>query len=114
MADRELRDLQRAIAAVQRRRITRYPAKLRARITAWVAKRRSEGAWWCDVARPLAIPAPTLARWAEPRPTGPVSMRPVDVIDAPPVGTVTVVTPTGLRLEGVAVADAIAILRALT
>lgn len=41
-------------------------------------------------------------------------MRPVDVIDAPPVGTVTVVTPTGLRLEGVAVADAIAILRALT
>lgn len=41
-------------------------------------------------------------------------MRPVDVIDAPPAGTVTLVSPTGLRVEGVAIADAIAILRGLS
>jgi hypothetical protein len=114
MVDRELRELQRAIAAVQRRRRRRYPAKLRARISAWVATRRAKGAWWCDVARPLGVSAPTLKRWAEAAPTTPIALRPVDVIDLPPAGTVTLVSPTGLRIEGVAVADAIAILRGLT
>jgi len=37
----------------------------------------------------------------------------VDVVDAPPAGTVTLVSPTGLRIEDVAIADAIAILRGL-
>jgi hypothetical protein len=97
MVDRELRELQRAIAGVKRRRVRRYPTTLRARITAWVAKRRAAGAWWCDVARPLGIPAPTLMRWAEPRPVGRVAMLPVDVVDAPPAGAVTLVSPTGLR-----------------
>jgi len=35
------------------------------------------------------------------------------VIDAPPGRTVTIVSPSGLRIEGVTVADAIAILRGL-
>jgi hypothetical protein len=108
MVDRDLRELQRAIAAVQHRRPPRrYPAKLRARITAWVAKRRKKGAWWCDVARPLGVPVPTLRRWAAPVSTGPIALRPVDIVDVPPPGTVTLVSPTGLRIEGVAIADAI-------
>jgi len=113
MVDRELRGLQRAIASVQRRRRRRYPAKLRARISAWVATRRAKGAWWCDVARPLGVPAPTLKRWVESTLTTPIALRPVDVIDAPQPGTVTLVSPTGLRIEGVAIAEAIAILRGL-
>src|SRR5947207_1416045 len=113
MVDRELRVLQSEIAAVQRRRRRRYPAKLRARISAWVAKRRAAGAWWCDVVRPLGVPAATLKRWAEPTASGSVSLRPVDVVDAPASDTVTLVSPTGLRIEGVAIADAIAILRGL-
>jgi hypothetical protein len=113
MVDRELRELQRAIAAVQRGRRRRYPTKLRARISAWVAARRANDAWWCDVARPLGVPAATLKRWAEPVPATPLALRPVDVIDAPAAGTVTLVSPTGLRIEGVAIADAIAILRGL-
>jgi hypothetical protein len=40
-------------------------------------------------------------------------MLPVHVIDAPPAGTVTLVSPTGLRIEGVAISDAIAILQGL-
>jgi hypothetical protein len=113
MADRELHDLRCAIAAVKRRRVRRYPSKLKARITAWVAKRRAGGAWWCDVARPLGIPAQTLVRWSAPRAAAGIAVVPVDVIGAPPLGTVTLVSPTGLRIEGVAVADAIAVLRAL-
>ena len=113
MADRVLRDLQRAIAAVKRRRVRRYPPKLKARISAWVAEQRAAGAWWCDVARPLGIPEQTLVRWSAPSAADGVVVVPVDVIDAPPAGTVTLVSSTGLRIEGVAIADAIAILRGL-
>ena len=37
----------------------------------------------------------------------------VDVIDAPPIGTVTLIAPTGLRIEGVSIDAAIAILRGI-
>jgi hypothetical protein len=86
---------------------------LRERITTWVAERRARGDWWCDLSREIGVSAETLRRWSAPRPGPTTTMRPVDVIDAPPVGTVTLVSPTGIRIEGVTVADAIAILRGL-
>ncbi len=113
MADRELRDLRRRVARLQRGPGTRFSTLLRERITAWVTERRARGDWWCDLSRELGVPAQTLKRWAAPRADRVVAMLPVDVIDAPPAGTVTLVSPTGLRIEGVAIADAIAILRGL-
>ena len=113
MEDRELRDIQRALAKFRKRRTARYPAVLRERITGWVATRRERGDWWSEIAKPLGIPEQTLARWAEPCADETTAMLPVDVIDVPPVGTVTLVSPTGLRIEGVAIADAIAILRGI-
>jgi len=113
MVDRDLRDLQCALAKFRKRRATRYPPLLRERISAWVAARRERGDWWHEIAKPLGIPEQTLSRWAEPRAADGTAMLPVDVIDAPPVGTVTLVSPTGLRIEGVAIVDAIAILRSL-
>jgi len=68
--------------------------------------------WWSDLAREIDVSAETLKRWATPRSTT-LGVREVVVIDAPPVGTVTLVSPTGLRIEGVAIADAIALLRGL-
>lgn len=68
--------------------------------------------WWCDLAREIDVSAETLKRWATPRSTA-LGVREVEVIDAPPAGTVTLVSPTGLRIEGVAIADAIALLRGL-
>jgi hypothetical protein len=63
--DRELRELQRALARVRRRSgQRRYSAELRSQVTSWVAKRREAGDWWCDVSRALGISADTLARWA--------------------------------------------------
>lgn len=78
----------------------------------WVAVQRERGVWWCDLAREIGVPAETLKRWAAPRSTS-SSLRLVEVIDAPPIGTVTLVSQTGLRIEGVAIVDAIAILRGL-
>jgi len=109
--DRELRDLQRALARVRRRSgPRRYPAELRDQVVGWVAKRREMGDWWCDVSRAIGIPADTLARWSARRSNATVV--PVEV-ELPPAGTVTLVAPSGLRIEGVAVVDAIAILQAL-
>jgi hypothetical protein len=86
---------------------------LRAEIAAWVAEQRSRGAWWCDLADTVGIPADTLKRWAAPPMTASTTLLPVEVIDAPSVETITLVTPKGLRIEGVSIASAIAILRGL-
>jgi hypothetical protein len=111
--DRELRDLTRAIAAFRKSRDARYPAKLRSRITAWVAAQRERGEWWTEIVSAIGIPAQTLIRWCDTRGATTTAMKAVDVIDAPPVGTVTLVSPTGLRIEGISVDTAIAILRGI-
>ena len=114
MTDREAQDLNRRVARLTvRGRGKRFPALLRHRITAWVRTRRDRGDWWSELAREIGVPAATLQRWAAASADGVVEMRPVDVIDAPPPGTVTLVSPTGLRIEGVAIADAITILRGI-
>jgi hypothetical protein len=111
--DRELRDLARALAAFRKRGEARYPAKLRARITTWVISQRDRGEWWTDLSAALGLPTETLVRWADMGRVVASEMKAVDVIDTPPIGTVTLVSPTGLRIEGVSIDAAIAILRGL-
>ncbi len=114
MQDREARELQRRVSRLKRARPGfRFSSALKARITTWVTEQRTRDVWWCDLSRAIGVPAETLKRWVTPRPTAIATLRPVEVIDAPPMGTVTLVSPTGLRIEGVAIADAIAILQGL-
>ena len=113
MQYREAGELKRRVERLRRDRGDRFPPLLRARITAWVRARRELGDWWCDLSHAVGVPEETLKRWAIPRCDPRVAMLPVDVIDAPPPGTVTLVSPTGLRIEGVAISDAIAILQGL-
>jgi transposase-like protein len=113
--DRELRDLRHRLGEIPRGRGRRVPAALRERIVAWIATRRAHGDEWRELARALGMPAQTLTRWAA-RDVGherSVVLRPVAVIDELASRTVTVVAPSGLRVEGVTIADAIAILRSL-
>lgn len=111
--DRELRDLARAIAAFRKRGDARYPTKLRAQITTWVIAQRERGEWWTEISGALEIPSKTLVRWVEMLSGSVGEMRAVDVIDAPPIGTVTLVAPSGIRIEGVSIDAAIAILRGI-
>jgi hypothetical protein len=64
----------------------------------------------------LGVPGRTLEHWATLRPEQEhvVALRPIDVIDEPPCRTVTVVALSGLRIEGVTIADVIALLRGLS
>lgn len=112
--DLEARELKRSVERLAARgRGKRFPTELRERIATWVRRRRDRGDWWCELASEVGIPAATLKRWMEQCGASAVAMLPVDVIDAPSGGTVTLVAPSGIRIEGVAIADAIAILRGL-
>jgi hypothetical protein len=91
----------------------RYPAELRERITAWVIAKRDRGESWTELSAALGMPVQTLMRWTETHGTPASAMRPVDVVDAPPSDTVTIVTSVGLRVEGVPIDTAIAILRGI-
>jgi transposase-like protein len=115
LLDRELRDLRHHLGAIPRGRGRRFPAALRERVIAWTAARRTRGAGWRELARELGVPAGTLQRWLTPRPerAPPVALRPVAVTDEPARQPLTIVAPSGLRLEGVTIADVIAILRGL-
>ena len=114
MQDRETRELRRRVTRLNRERSGfRFSAALRAEITTWTRAQREHGAWWSELSRAIGVPAATLKRWVAPSALASAVMLPVEVIDAPPIGTVTLVSPTGLRIEGVAIADAIAILQRL-
>jgi transposase len=117
MPDRELQALRRLLAQVTRGRGRRYPTAVRERVRAWATERRGRGDRWDELSRELGIPPDTLQRWATPHGERAMELRPVAVLEAsdpPPCRRLTIVAPGGLRIEGVTVADAIAILRGLT
>ena len=109
----DARDLQRALAKCKAGGEYRYPHKLRKRVGSWVAERRRRGDLWVDIVRVLGVPAQTLSRWASTE--QPVEMRPVEMIGAGSASTgITIVTAMGVRIEGLTITEAAAILRSLT
>ena len=114
MTDPELRELRRQLDAIPRGRGRRIPLELRARVTAWVAKRRERGDGWSELVRKTGVSMLTLQRWSTPPSNRPVKLRRVEVTEPAQVErTIVLVSPTGLRLEGLTIADVIAILRGL-
>jgi transposase-like protein len=114
MADHELQALRRRLDTFPRSRGRRIPDELRVRVATWVAQQRERGERWSQLARLLDVSEPTLQRWSPEPQASKLRLRPVVVDEAAPAArTVTLVAPSGLRLEGVTIADAIAILRAL-
>lgn len=111
---RELERLKREIGRLDRGRGRRYPAVLRERITAYAKSRRDDGEGWATISDELSVPWETLRRWSLGAKRS-SAMVPVEVI-APTVVAegVAVVSPTGWRLEGLDVREAVAVLRALS
>ena len=112
----ELSELKRRIGRLERGRGRRYPASLRERIERYVTARREFGYSWDSLSAELGIPAETMRRWQQDSrgETG-ATLVPVEVVDAVVAErTVAVVSPSGWRLEGLGVAEAVAVLRALS
>ena len=80
---------------------------------AWAATRRASGATIAELASELGVHASTVTRWR----TGQTSGRalvPVDVVpDREAVRALTVVSPSGFRVEGLSLIEAAALLRAV-
>ena len=110
----DLAALRTTIAAGRPFRGTGYPAELRDQIAAATADLRAAGWSQAAIARAIGISRKTLRDFAT-RASQP-SMRPVTLAPAlqpSPTAGLTLVSPTGWRLEGLTLDDATRILAAL-
>lgn len=128
MTTRELYSLSNGIRAEASRRLEgkrygRLPTEVREQAAALTRRARRAGVPWQTISVALGIELPRLQRWhAETaRRDGASPFSAVTIVaDAPATaaqpsstGPLTVVLPNGVRLEGLHVADAAAVLRAL-
>jgi hypothetical protein len=110
MSQRPPPSLLRALSAHRPGRGKLYAASTQAQVVAFALGRRAEGASWNQISSEVGIRFETLRRWLERAPT----MRTVEIIPDASRGTsVAVVSPSGHRLEGLTLDEAIAALRAL-
>lgn len=118
--DDRVRRIRAEISRLQQRRprtAVRYPDAIRQRVTAIAHRRRAEGVTVPAIAHEIGVAPWTLALWLR-RPSAAV-LRAVDVVPAAPrhravaaAGPV-LVTPEGVRVEGLDRDTRVAVLRAL-
>lgn len=105
--------LRRALSGHRPARGKLYAPKIQAGVVEFAHRRRAEGASWKQIAGELGMRFETVRRWCA-RDAARPSLRPVRVVDAAAPGSaVAVVSPSGHRIEGLSLQDAIAVLRAL-
>ena len=94
----------------------RVPHEVRAEVCRYAARRREKGAPWAVIARETGLDVRKLQRWntrARRRSSVPV-LRPVEVLREPePTEMLTVIAPSGVRIEGLALEQAAQLLRLL-
>ena len=119
MTTHEVEALRRELRRRDGGRGRRFDPELRRRIVAFAGRRRGEGASWQAIATELGACFETVRRWCGGGaivPTRP--LRRVEVIVEPPEqpaprSKLVIVTPNGLRIEGVGVDDVVALVREL-
>jgi hypothetical protein len=106
--------LRRALASHPRVRGSRFPIALRKRVVDYARCRRAEGASWARVASEIGLRFETIRRWCAASNAGspPRALVPVEVV-AEARAVMTVVSRSGIRIEGATLADVIELLRAL-
>ena len=82
-----------------------------------VESRRADGHAWDALSEELGIPYETLRRWtakadAAPKSAAPVLMRRVEVAEVSS-SSLTLVAPSGIRVEGASVQEIVALVQAL-
>jgi hypothetical protein len=94
-----------------------YGAKLRAAVLELAAEWRSSGRSQRDLAGRLGLNSETLARWCRTTPTPATrTVRVIDVVedDPDPASTHTALLPSGVRVEGLSMADIAELARRLS
>jgi hypothetical protein len=109
------RGVRAAVAALGRRgRTTRIPDAVRAQVLAYTRRRRAAGHSWARIAHAVGLSVGSLKNWSWTPPPA-RTLVPVDVAAAAvvPAAAVVVVSPGGYRVEGLDLATATTLLRAL-
>lgn len=88
----------------------RYPKELVEQVRAHVVARRARGESLESVAAELGLVPDTVRRWAA---ASAADLVPVTVVEEATSHTMTLVSPSGYRVEGLGLHDAAALLRAL-
>lgn len=105
----EARFLRRELDRIGTRRGQCVAPELKARATAWIAEQRAAGHTVAELAAELGVAPGTVLRWS----TGVRAIVPVHVVpDEVPVA-IAVVSPSGFRIEGLSLSDAVRTLREL-
>ena len=114
MAD-ELKTLRRELSRGERGRGKRYDEDLKQRTIRWATERRSEGLSWMLIADELGVGLDTVRRWCvSPNSSTSRALVRVRVVPTASEGrTVSVVSASGHRVDGLSLAEAALILRAL-
>jgi transposase-like protein len=115
MTDRQASALHDAVSALPSGRSRRYSPALKARILDVARAGRAQGASWVQLAEELGVSLETLRHWCATIPTKrPTRMRRVRVVaERPATIGVSVVSSSGIRVEGLTLEQVIALLRAL-
>ncbi len=115
-AIRQLRSEARQLTRGKVPKAIRYPIAFRAAVAALTRVQLDQGASMNRVARTLGLPAQSLLRWVEqsaPPVLRPVTVRPAAAPPAPPAAGPVLLTPQGLRVEGLDRDTLITVLRIL-
>jgi hypothetical protein len=96
--------LRRELDRIGTRRGRCVPPELKVRVSAWIRARRAAGRSVAEVAADLGIAAGTVLRWSN---AAVRAIVPVHVVPDTTLATVAVVSPTGFRIEGLSLADAV-------
>ena len=115
-AIRQLRSEARQLARAKLPTAIRYPVTFRAAVAAVTRTQLDQGASMNRVAGALGVPVQSLTRWLQQNaPPGlrPVTVRPEPAPPAPPAAGPVLVTPQGVRVEGLDRDTLIAVLRML-
>jgi hypothetical protein len=114
MIDHEARAIRGELAARDRGRGKRYPEALRARVTAWLRRQVSSGAAIQAAAAIIEFDNETARRWLRASSPPATALVPVEVVAAPDARrAVSVVSPTGYRIDGLTLEEAVVLLRRL-
>ena len=108
----EIRKLRAALARHESGRGRRFAPELPRQISSVGRRLRSEGASWSGIGAALGLPPATVRRLCDGETAGFVRVEVVD--DAVAAGGLVVVTPGGLRVEGLDVNSAATLIRQLT
>ncbi len=118
MALSDGKKLRRELAAVVGRRGPCFPRELKERAARWLTEQRREGAKVADLAAELGLCEGTVLRWSAAAATkGPRTRALVPVVVVPDrttVHTLSVISPSGFRIDGLSYDEAVLLLRALT